>query len=280
MRYIDAIAGSTVAFVIFAALAYYVNGYGVSDDVTIILTVSSFLFAILAGFFISRFNIRYDKVRELLASEDARFLSLYKISFMFGKKFSDRITDLIDKYYIISLDLLSGENAYKPTMVHFLSIYDEINKLKKGRQRDDAALEETIDYLADLENYRNTRAVLVEEKITPGQWMVLIILSIIIIFSVFYMHTATWYSIVVTVLLSTVVILVLLILRDLENLRLGGKLVAIESGEEVLEAMGRPRYYNQRYVDNGSIHIPQDISTYRLGVHRPGEKIKIKVVRR
>ena len=58
------------------------------------------------------------------------------------------------------------------------------------------------------------------------------------------------YSRVVTVLLSTVLVLVLLMLRDLQNLMHGGQNLLEESGQEVFEIIGKPRYYNKKYVDS------------------------------
>jgi len=51
----------------------------------IILTISSFLFAILAGFFIARLNDRYNKIQQTISSEDATWLTMYKASAIYGK---------------------------------------------------------------------------------------------------------------------------------------------------------------------------------------------------
>ena len=71
MKYMDATRGTVVALVIFTLAAYFIPSGGSSNEVELILTISTFLFAILVGFYLSRLNNRYDKMRELIAAEDA-----------------------------------------------------------------------------------------------------------------------------------------------------------------------------------------------------------------
>ena len=67
-------------------------------------------------------------------------------------------------------------------------------------------------------------------------------------------------------------------MRDLEKLRLAGQIMMNESGQGVLECIGKMRYYNKHYLSEGTVHIPKHVKKYRLGLHGPGEKINIKIV--
>lgn len=281
MKYIDAIKGSLIALIVFIVCSYFIVGRGPSTEIQIVFTVSSFLFAILSGFFISRFNARYDRIRELIVAEDSHFLSLYKIASFYSEEFSKNVTDLIDKYYILAYDMFAseGHTEYKYNAKYFLGIYDEMRKLDQ-KYRSENSFGRMLDDLVEIENSRDARSVLAEERVTRGQWAILISLSAIIVFSVFYMQMPTIYSQTVTVLLSTVVVMVLLILRDLQNMRLNGELVAVESGQELFEDIGRLRYYHKKYISNGSIRIPDFVKSYRLGIHIPGQEPKIKVIKR
>ncbi len=73
--------------------------------------------------------------------------------------------------------------------------------------------------------------------------------------------------------------MILLIIRDLQNLRLMDDLVTIESGQEVLECLGKMRYYPESYLKKGMTEVPETVKEYRLGKHKPGEKFKIKVIK-
>ncbi|MFC1721395.1 hypothetical protein ACFL0Z_00590 [Patescibacteria group bacterium] len=87
-------------------------------------------------------------------------------------------------------------------------------------------------------------------------------------------------SMIITVVLSTVLILVLLILRDLQNMRIAGEqIVSSESGQENLEFIGKLRYHQKKFIDMGSEHVPSHVKEYRLGFHKPGNPFNIKTVK-
>jgi len=284
MKYLHAIKGGFIALVLFSIGTFFLAGIGPSEDVRIILTVSTFLFAILAGFFISRLNNRYNKIIESTSIEDSYFLSLYEVSTLISKSFSKRIGKLIDNYYILAYDFDAGK-YYKSSSKYFLAIYDEMRlifkKIYSGKKSrpSDSPFGRILIYMGKIEEARNKSAVLVLEKLRKGQWAILFFLGAIIIFSIFYLKVPQLYSQVITVLLSTSIVLVLLILRDLQNLRIGtGESLLAESGQEVFEFIGELRYYNQESIESGLTKVPSNIKKYRLGLHKPGEKPRVKIV--
>lgn len=277
MVYINAMRGSLLALSVFILLVLFLPVQPAPDQVTVVLTVSTFLFAILAGLFITRLNSRYINLRDLVALEDASFLALYKTSTCINKQFSNKIRDIIDRYYIRALEIEFGF-WYKQTAKQFLALYEEIGKLNIKNFRQQGALDEIFDLLTQLEEVRNKTVTVAQEKLTKGQWSVLIFLALIMIISIFSLKVNEFYSQLTTVLLSTIMALVLLIIRDLQKLRLFTSELLVESGEEVLEYIGKLRYYNQTHIKNGDIKIPEYVKKYRLGLHEPGEKIRLKTV--
>mgnify|MGYP006418373433 CR=1 FL=1 len=274
MKYIHALKGGLLALIIFAIAAYVIQGKGPSEKIEIILTISTFLFAILSGFFISRLNTRFNTIREVTAAEDAHWLTLYKTSTLYGKSFSKKIANIIEKYFMICFDHTIAIN-YAPTTKNFLSLYDELNKIKK--YRGESSFQSMLTDISAIEENRNKSSVLVAEQVSKGQWTILISLTGIITFCIFYLKIPEFYSQIITVILSTILILVLLMIRDLHNLRLGGDLLAVESGQEILESIGKLRYYGKPY---STADIPKYVKKFRLGFHEPGEKPKIKTVTR
>jgi len=279
MVYIDAIKGSCFALVIFIVVSVFVQPQAQVKGIENIITVSTFLFAILAGFFMSRMNSRYDSIREFVAKEDAMWLALYEDSKMFGKKFTKRVGELIDKYYIVAYDYIEFNDYYKHNAKYFLAIYDELNKI--SRRRRDGSFQSMLDTLGSIEENRNQSSVMLLERVTMGQWAILVLLSATVIFSMYFTKTIDIFSHVTTVLLSTVLVLVVLVLRDLQNQRLGGTWMLVESGEELFEFLGKLRYYPKNSLKDGSVKIPDYVKKYRLGLHEPGaEKLEIKIVKR
>jgi len=278
MVYIDSIKGTTIAFVIFAIVSVSIPGFGELKDVEIILTVSTFLFAIIAGFYMSRMNSKYDRIREFVAQEDALWLSLFQQAKLLGRNFSNRIRELIDKYYIIAYDFSEYNDYYKHNAKYYLSVYDEMEKLNT-KQKSETPFDKMLETMKDIENVRNSTSVFNLENLTRSQWVVLVALSGVVVFSIFYIQTAIIFSKVTTILLSTILVLVILTIRDLQNQRLGGAWLLVESGQEVLDFIGKLRYYPERFVKDGRIKVPKYVKKYRIGIHKPGDhNFKFKIV--
>lgn len=275
MKYVDSIKGSVLALIIFALLSIIIPGGQHAGSVETILTIATFLFAIIAGFHISRLNQRYNDIRELISIEDAYFLSLYRTAKIFGQEFTDNVIEKIDEYYITSFDSEIAD-YYKQTAPCLAQIYEILYGIKE--KSNDSTYASMVSILSIIEEKRNKNSVISQEKINAGQWAVLILLAITIVFCLFYLNTNLFYSQFLLVLLATIQVLVLLTIRDLQNLKLGGKIMPVlESGQEVLESMGKLRYYNQKLIEQ--IKIPKHIKTYRFGLHKPGEKTRIKIVK-
>ncbi|KKR89577.1 MAG: hypothetical protein UU36_C0023G0001, partial [Candidatus Uhrbacteria bacterium GW2011_GWE2_41_1153] len=217
-------------------------------------------------------------IRSLVAQEDALLLCIYKTSQFFGIAFSKKIASLIDRYYIEAYDAPLSPDVYLRNAPIYLSMWDEIRKLKK--QKSDALLETYMGQLQDLEISRNTSSVVARENMGFGHWTILIILVFIILISLSILRTEELTSTMISILFSSSLILILLIMRDLQNLMLGGKQIVEESGQEVLAFVGKKQYYNKYLVKQGISSIPKGINEYRLGLHKPGaEKKEIIIVK-
>lgn len=275
--YISAIPGSIVAFVIFVILTQIFPSKGPQEDLQILLTVSTFIFAILIGFFIARLNTRYNSLRECISSEDATWVVFYKAAGIVNKRFQDIIRERIDAYYQISYDFGVGY-WYKHNAAVYLSVFDDIKEHAKKMNDEHTLLDDMVTYLKEIEQLRNRAAVVAQDNLTKGHWGILIGLGAIIIYCLFSLMVPDLYSQALTSLLSTMLILVLLIMNDIQNLRIGGESFLDESGEEVFEVIGKKRYYQKKWIDNGYTTIPKDVTNYRLGVHKPGEPSDIKII--
>jgi hypothetical protein len=277
--YVHAIRGAFIAFLVFIVIAIYLPSGGGNRDIELILTISTFIFAILVGFFISRLNNRYDTVRDLMAKEDGLWTSYYRASMFFGKKFQQRMKKIIDNYYIVMFDF-ELDDYYKPTVRYFEEAYKELNNnVKFKKNNSDNVFDDMVVTLQEIETTRNTTSVLGGQRLTLGQWSILLTLSFIIVFCLYYLVSGIIFKIIM-VILSTAIVTVLLTVRDLQNFRLGGKLMVEESGQEVFEALGVPRYYHKSYLKQGVTKIPKNIKEFRIGQHELGEKLDIKLIKR
>lgn len=280
MRYIHAVPGTAIGLSTLILLDLFLPISGPSGDINIILTISTFLFAILIGFFIARLASRYDNIRSWIAQEDALMFSLYRTTNLIDKRLAKQLANVMESYYIVAYDfsLANDQNAYKATAIPFQQMWELVRKV--DRKKDGSSFQTLVDHLTNIEQNRNQASVVSQETMRASSWVLLLVLTAIILVSVFYVRTDAFYSHFVTVGLSTALLMLLLILRDLQNMMLGGQDLLDESGQEVLEAIGKRRYYHISFL-NGMTRIPDSVREYRVGYHKPGaQKHDIRLVKR
>ncbi|GEM_PF-1049473 len=265
-RYFHATQWAAVSLVVFIVLVFVVPDGRESSSVELLLTVSTFLFAVLAGFYLTRLNNRYDRVRELIAEEDAHWITVYELSAVLGRKYREAVTNIIDKYYQAAFDYYIGD-AHRPTQKYMDMLYRLLRAHEPVKEREKDAYDQTTDLLADIEVERNAIAVVSLEKLTPGQWATMLSLAAIVLFSIFYLKGNMFFSDAMVVLLATVLSLILLVMRDLQNFFLGGTSMVDESSQEVFEVIGRPRYFPLSYLEQHPVEFPRDVQTFRVGYH-------------
>ena len=241
------------------------------------LTVSTFIFAILAGFYLSRSNSRYDSMREVTATEDALWLAFYNSSRIYGKRFQNRVRDLIDEYYVTSVELALG-HSYLPTTAIFEKIFDLVSDVKyKQDGKKENVIDDMVVMLLEIEKNRNTASVIAKERMGIGQWSIMIVLTLVIFVTLFYFKEPEVFSIITTILFACSLVLVLLVARDLQNFRLGGKLILYESAQEVFEGMGKLRYYHMDELPGLERRLPKHVKEYRVGETLKSGKRKITI---
>ena len=279
--YVSTIKGGVLSVLIFSLLSYLVPLPNIqTEGVEVVLTISTFLFAILIGFFMSRLNSRYNEVRDAVANEDSFFVSLYELTQYFDEEVIEQVKELMDRYYIKSYDHILGM-YYKVNAKEMHDLYQVFENAKlddtpNGKEIYDVV----VATLGSIEINRNKSSVLSNEGMRVGQWLMILMLGTIIVFSLFIYGIDTTYFHVITILISSTIIIIFLIMLDLQNFRLGGTLAVGESGQEVFEMIGRPRYYNKLFLDQGLYKIPITVKTYRLGTHKPGEAFQIQLIKR
>ncbi|NQV89302.1 MAG: hypothetical protein HQ488_03215 [Parcubacteria group bacterium] len=189
------------------------------EIVTMILSMATFIFAIIVGFSISGRHGRLTEIRTRLRENDARLLNMYKLSAVFGKIKSKKCLKLIEDSLISQLDYkLVDIHRSTPTL---LKLHDFILELKPKTSTQNNAEYLLMDNMGGV--LRNVREVshLVDSKMSKHEWGSLFLLSTIIWFSLFLIGGGSIISWIVIPLLATVLGLLMFILQDFNNLRWG-----------------------------------------------------------
>ncbi len=85
-----------------------------------------------------------------------------------------------------------------------------------------------------------------KDKLSWGEWLTILFLGALLLASLFYIKDSSLISIIFTGAITSAVLLLFIVLRDLNNLNFGENAVSIEPYERVLDAIGKPRYYKTK----------------------------------
>lgn len=216
---------------------YYLLSFGPEVD-KVFLSISTFLFSIFTGFFISRQASRFNKVRETVTKFDGLMSGVYRSSGHISKKLQTAIGKVIIKHY----DRVFETGKWN---IHFLEksstlvdihklldkhvVEDEITKLPNQ------ALGAVVKSLAAAQDVRKQMVALHEERIPTEQWILIGFFAVILVGTVSTMSSVGFlFPSVLKAAFVISIFSVLLILYRLNNLVYTEKIMGQHSAEDVV----------------------------------------------
>ncbi len=264
LKYMSIEKNIIIFVVVFSFITLLTPTFDRLIDIEIFLTVSTFLFGIFSGFFIANRWGRYSRMKTLLTNETGDLISIYKISKLIGNNFSKKISDIIDNYLIETFKYEVYE-YHEKTEKFFYEIFNQIEKIKPKTHQQKEATGLIMWQLKDMPRDREELFLLGRSKMPKFMFPIIWFLAFVIIFCLFYIRISTIASSIITILLSTCVVLVILVLRDLNNLKWGERSLAFEIYHRVFDAIDKLRVYPDISIKKGRIEAPED-RDYRLGI--------------
>lgn len=281
MIFFDTIKTAFFSLLLLLALFFAAPVLQTGLEVGMIIVICVLFFAALAIFFMIRLSKRYDNMRNEMAKEDAYWVTIFRTSTLLGQRFTDKMTDIIDRYYMAVYDGEIGA-TYQQSEEEVLNAYRAINEASVREDHvSQTALSELVTMLEKVEVGRNKISVLADERLSRGHWLVMYILAVLIIVGLYVIDRSNFFMQVSAVLISIALIIVLLIMRDLQDFNFGGKILMEESGEQVFESIGKLRYYNVAFLKEKTVIVPKRIKRYRLGrLDAKGKRVITVVTRK
>tara|TARA_Y100000310_G_C20680025_1_gene815367 strand:+ start:524 stop:1372 length:849 start_codon:yes stop_codon:yes gene_type:complete len=277
---LDLWEGAILSVIIFGLLAYFLPGRGMDDLVLALLSVSSFLFGIFVAFSISDRHSRQKEMRETLKMSDANILNLYQLSKVMNKNIHKKIQKLIDNWLTSTLDYFLKDHHKTDKNFHKLYLY--VLNIKPETKKQSLIYGEMISHLT-LQTESNKRVrYLAQDKITVAEWTSILILAGIILFSLFYINTNTIFSILLVTLLSTTLVTILLVLRDLDALYWKEQKWIWDPLTSLFKEIDLLPYFPQEVINNGRVKIKKGLKYRSATYPKPypdlrGKKVKIRI---
>lgn len=238
-------------------------GGGEDPAVRTILTFVGTLFGLITGFSLTDLWKRFQRMRELVAKETSSLTNYFFLAKLLGnwpqnKAWAEKQVELIDRYLLAWIP--AEWHEYHKADLQWKAIRDSIfelkDKVEKGMQGQ--VFSRLLHSVMVTNEAREELNVLGKNKLSLGLWSVLLSLAGVFLFTLFYLKSADLPSVLFTAILATVVIVLLLAMRDLNNLRFGEEIVSFEPYERVLDAIGKPRFYPRAAVEEGRIkRVPE-----------------------
>jgi len=239
-----------------------------NEGVNATLGIVGLLFAILVGFFITDLWSRFQKIRENVAVEVSGLQTYYLFVQVLGrfprhKEWAKKQQGLIDKY---TQEFFQVEwSDYGKIDPHFNAIIESLGEIKELKTNKE--VETYTNFLPLLNEITTAREKLFmygKDRLNKMEWMVIIFLAGILGFSLFVTRTPELSSLFLSGTLISTIVILLLILRDLDDLSFGEEMVSFEPYETIFDVIKKPRFYLERDIKHRRV-IPPRGAKYRLG---------------
>jgi hypothetical protein len=240
---------------------FFLPRFSIGDSSSTLVTATSAVFAIVAGFFIADAMSNYLRLQTLIAEENASLISLADDARRINGKNFINVYRAIDEYMIAQLDAGTLNHILK-TEKEFGRIIAAVDTLQSGPGDKDF-----FDHILSMEEKilmcRQEISLAAKKNLTPGHWAILVILAALVATTVLTVRDGNLLTNFVVAFIIVAVQAVLVLLREMDgNYFLENKL-AFENPREVFQAVSQPPYYP--YFSSPRSHIPNEAGLYRLG---------------
>lgn len=230
----------TLIFVVLPSLSftYYTLSFGEPVD-KLFLSISTFLFSIFTGFFISRQGNRFNKVRETVTKFDGQMSNIYRTSSHISEDLQNEVGKVLVTHYkkITTTKKWNYHFEHKSTTltsIHKLldtyAVDDNITKL--GNQ----SLGSIIKGLATIQDIRKQMLALSKEKVPREQWALILIFVFMLVGAVSTLPSVgVIFPSILKAAFVVSVISVMYILFRLNNLMFTEKIMGEDSAHDVIE---------------------------------------------
>ncbi len=230
-----------------------------------LLTATTVLFGLLAGFFIASALTNYFRLQSLIAEETADIISLYQRVITLAPRLKKKILAAIDTYVIAAFDyeLSVYINKTWPQFNQLLKICQQINSLPRNMLAEDYS--ELLSLQNDLLKIRQEITLTSRKILGWGHWIFLISLAIVIIFLLFVINDGSLISSLITVLLATATVIIMILLYEIDSNLFAEDELSFTIYQRIFLQLDLLPYYPEDVITKGRLKLQQ--GKYRIGYY-------------
>ncbi|MDR1300694.1 MAG: hypothetical protein LBK50_03230 [Candidatus Nomurabacteria bacterium] len=233
------------------------------------------IFSILLGFMVANSQSRMNSIYERLKTENSNNLIIYRLSAAFGTSTQDKIRDLLDQYLMDQIDYNIEEFEY--SSYSFEKLYNYILQLDPTDNRQDKAIIKSLDILNLSTVNRGQIEAESKHRLSLGQWASILALMFVTIITVWTMSDGGWWGGAVLTALASAVVLMVLTMRDMNNLKWGNASWTWQPLHKLFKDIGLVPYYTSAIINDHEADIAKG-ELIRIGVVGRDGKKEIKTI--
>jgi ABC-type multidrug transport system fused ATPase/permease subunit len=241
-----------ISLIVFMSASFLLPTLKVNSNLlSLSLTATSILFGLLSGFFISELWKKYSTIRRL----NSKFVSNLESLILNFKSLSgneDLKQEFKDKVhtYLIVYNLLPW-NEMNHGDEYFSRVIKIPRKSTINSEKDEVIFEQLLEQSSSVSSIREELSIVGKERLFKLEWMVLGSLSSVIIVSAYMLRDGSLFFNIIAALLSSVVVLTLAILDDLNNLRWNATEVSFAPVQSLFKSIEKKEFYEKKYIEAG-----------------------------
>jgi|SRR3989344_1080890 len=248
-------------FLAFFLINYYNINFKIETlDINLMISVVTFLFGFLISISFGIILSRVGALKESLAGETGRLVSLYLLSENLGGKFTDKIAERIDVY---TINTLRDYTNYHVGRDAIYGMYSDIKYMEIKSKFQEASANSFIYILGEFEPIRERLEYLTSGKLLWAMKLANYILAFLLI-GLLFLNRGDIFTNALFIILSTTIAFILLIIEDYEDLRIGDYVVNISNSEQLFDLIGKNRYYPQAILSRVELEKGR---SYRVGFY-------------
>lgn len=228
---------TTLLLLAFFALFYLVDLL-LPEPETTFLTVSTFLFAIFAGFFTSRQSTRHEDLRERIAQFDGNLTSIYRAAGTLDDDLQHHLGIMIKEHYSKILSSMRWDYHFNKKSETISNIHNILKEKISGKSFDDlgkSVLAQVEWSLRDLQRVRKDQVSIYQERIPVPQWLLLYILAFILVATIMTIPSyLLFFPALLKSAFATSVVSVLYLLNRLDNFAFFEGVIGESSARDVI----------------------------------------------
>lgn len=228
-------------------------------DMNLMISIVSFLFGFLITITFSMLMLKTSSLKEALAIEAGRLVSLFLLSKQLGKNFHEKIKEKIDDY---TISTLREYTTYEVGRESVYGMYEDINFAEIKTKHQETSMNSFLYILGEFEPLREKLEYLTNRRVEWPIKAANYILGILLILLLFLNRGDTFTN-MLFVILTTTIIFVFLIIEDYDNLKIGDYTYNISNSEQIFDLIERERYYPQEILSRVNLISGK---TYRIGI--------------